>query len=184
VKWHVSSRPYRSFLWFLVAILALAVVYVLSIGPATAWVRSAVSGAQSPKSAASTYDRRLYAYYRVYSPFFRIRIWTWYRVTHLFEDHFWRYEGLFARPRRLADGREVFSTIGLPVIPGETTCEYVHRLFGSPEHTPKPGTEVYALPRCRRVLVVLDPNEDDMVRVVLEAAIEHSAASYAELKIP
>jgi hypothetical protein len=184
VKWPSTIRLLRIVRHVILAVAVVVALYVLSIGPATYWVVSAVSGQQSAQAAAPIYDRRLSIYLRLYSPFFAARIWTWYRVTHFFEDHFWRYEQLFARPRRLADGREVFSTIGEPVIPGEPTSDYVQRLFGSAEPAPKRGTEVHALPRTGRVLVVLDPNEADMVHIVLDAAIEHSVAPYALLKIP
>ena len=178
------ARYNKRILWLLGAIPSLAVLYILSIGPMTSWVINAVGGAQSPQAAASTYDQRLHVYYSFYRPFFRARSWTLFRVTHLFEDHFWRYERLFIHPRKLADGREVYSTVGLPVVPGETTTDYVHRLFGSTEPTPKQGTEVHPLPRCGRVLIILDPNEDDQIRFVLTDSVEYSLALYAELRVP
>ncbi len=181
----MRSRWQRIALRLLGALCICAVLYILSFGPATAWVVSAVSGRQPSELNPATYDARLSIYKRVYDPLFGLRAWLRWGVSLRWPDElFWRYEALFARPTKLADGRQVFTTVGPGPRPGESTATFFSRLMGSDEPTPKAGTEVYDLPLSGRALVILASQEDDVVWAVLDAAIEHSFTFYADLKLP
>ena len=171
----------------LAAALGLLALYVLSIGPVSAWVARTVSGGSVSAANAATYDTRLHAFHRFYAPLSSFRMWLRFRVSCEAEAVFQYYEALFHRSRQLADGRRVFTT-WLPaseLAPGESGIQFTRRQCESVSAPLGPRTEAYYLPRTQRLLVVLAPEDDnDMIPLVLDAAIEDSSTWFTDLKLP
>ena len=185
----IRSRLLRVAFSLLAVVVFGVFAYILSFGPASAWVADTIAGQQASTLAPATYDARLSSYYRFYSPLIRVRVWLIWHGVQWPEHLLTRYEGLFARPTKLADGRQVFTTIGVAdsfPLPGEGTADYVARLGGPGFPAPLPGTVLYALPQSRRVLVILAPRESDLLRfAVFDAAVEeYSPTCFADLKAP
>ena len=185
----IRSRFLRVSLNVLVVLVLGVFAYIFSFGPASAWVADTIAGQQASTMAPATYDARLSSHYRFYGPLIRIRLWLVWHGVQWPEHLLTRYEGLFVRPTKLADGREVLTTVGVAdsfPLPGESVADYVARLGDPSFPTPLPGTALYALPQSRRVLVVLAPGESDLLRIaVFDAAIEeYSPTCFADLRAP
>jgi len=144
-------------------------LYVLSYGPATLWVVSAVSGQQPTKLNASIYDARLNSFCLFYSPLIQFRSWLYFRVGPRSELLFLAYDDLFARPRRLADGRKIVTVPSyVPLQPDETVEHYVQQSLGfGSSLVPKAGAQLFALPLSRLILVVTAPGGDDDVWIMV-----------------
>ena len=150
------------------AILAF-VLYVLSYGPATFWVVSAVSGKKPSELHPEVYDVRLDRFLRVYDPVIRLRRWLYWNVGMGSENVFLAYDHLYARPRFLTDGREVitFSSHGR-IRSGETPAHYIGETLGFGDISlPKPGTQLFNLRRTHRTLVILAKGGDDDASLAL-----------------
>lgn len=174
----------RRILARLLGALALCVfLYVMSFGPATLWVISAVSGRKPAQLNPATYDFRLSTFKAFYSPLLQFRLWFLWCVSEWPEEILSRYDTLFERPTTLSDAREVFTILGPGPRVGESTTSFLRRLLG-PDTNPRLGTEVYDLPKSHRVLVILAPDEDASTRILLEAGCGISATGYADLRIP
>lgn len=182
-----KPRWFRAIRLLVVSALSIALLYVLSIGPVSAWVARTISSGSVSATSAATYDSRLHNFYRFYAPLSSFRMWLRFRVSGEAEIPFQCYEALFHRSRQLSDGRRVFTT-WLPaseLAPGESGIQFAHRQCDSVSATLSPRTEAYYLPRTQRLLVVLAPEDDhDMIPLVLDAALEDSATGFADLKLP
>jgi hypothetical protein len=171
----------------LAAVVALVLLYVLSIGPASAWVANTISGHTLDRTRLATYDSRLSWFYRFYLPVFHLRIWIRFRISGEAEASFQYYEQLFHRPSRLADGRRVFTAWR----PDETSLSHQAAQTALQEAkdmaapTPiHPKTEVYALPRTRRLLVALAPEDEQGGQIYFDFSTHDGATGYADLIFP
>jgi hypothetical protein len=192
---------------------ALACLYILSFAPAGRWVASALVGQAGTPADLARYDARFSGYRAFYGPLLEVRMRLIFAGILWPEKAHERYESLFALHSRLADGRRVFTTYASnSPQPGESSVDCISRLCGfsptgtipsltdsaTPEldlqtrentapfgaQTPLPGTEIHALPRSRRALVILAPNEDPFVELVLFPNWEPNLLRYAGLQNP
>jgi hypothetical protein len=180
-RWFRAIRP------LVVSALSIALLYVLSIGPVSAWVARTISSGSVSAASAATYDSRLHAFYRFYAPLSSFRMWLRFRFSGEAEAPFQYYEALFHRSRPLPDGRRVFTT-WLPasaLAPGESGIQFARRQCDSVSAPLSPRTEAFYLPSTQRLLVVLAPEDDhDLIPLVLDAALEDSSTWFADLKLP
>ena len=192
----------RSFLQaglrFIAAIVFVLLCYVLSFGPAGAWVARTMEDKQPTVLDVAIYDSHLSTYYQFYAPLIHLRVWLGWSVSRCLERAFVWYDELFYKPVKLAGGGRVFTTVGFVGgkatsdgfvdgnVPhtGESMANYTLRLAGPGFPAPRPGTAVYNLPRSHRLLFVLAPNEDELlVAVAYDAGIEeYSPTFFADLR--
>lgn len=172
--------------WILGAVLFVLSLYVLSFGPASAWVTSAIVGREPTEADVARYDARLYRLFRFYDPLLQVRGRLFYTAPPKIEEILSTYENWFSRPCRVADGRKVTTAdFGSLIQPGETTEHYIQKLGGASEEEiarmvikttpeidiwPKPGTRVFALPKNNLSLIIFSKDDDSMTFTIVEAA--------------
>jgi hypothetical protein len=181
------SRPlFRWVRYILGALLIILCLYALSFGLASAWVASAILDQEPTQLNIACYDARLHSFKRFYAPIieFRNRLnWT---VSPRIEDCCLTYDGWFARPRRVADGREVTTVAAFhPLHPGETAAHYIQYSLGFGDSVvPKPGTQLFDLPKNNRILVVYAAGGDDDTSSSLPPWHGAWPTMYADLCLP
>ena len=110
MKRTLPARLLRGVAWLVLTVFALVALYVLSIGPASAWVANTISGHTLDQNRVATYDSRLKWFYGFYQPVTDLRVWLFWHC-HQAEWRFEDYQRLFHRPSRLADGRRVLEGV-------------------------------------------------------------------------
>lgn len=187
MKQRAVTRIFRILRRLTFGLLVFGLLYVLSIGPASAWVANTVSGRSLSELNPSLYDQRLSRFYRFYSPLLYFRMWLRFRVSGEAEAVFAYYESIFHRPRRLADGRKVFTSWDPATAKSQAAAEtHLKELQGIYQSDiPIPAeTLVFALPRSGRLLYVLSPENERHSEHALHESTEDSATWFADLLLP
>ena len=176
-------RLWRILRWLLVIVSVSTLAYVFSIGPASGWVARTITATPVSASTAATYDQRLDFFYRFYSPVLYMRERLLFQGPGWVETMFEQYEAHFHPRPCVVDGRRVFTAM-LPVIAvdGKSGIQYARQLGESLGCPLGWRTQAYYLPRTQRILIVVDPaNNQDWVQALFSGGCNLSVTGYADL---
>jgi hypothetical protein len=175
----------RSGLFLLLMPVAAILLYVISCGPAAAWVADTVSGQPASSLNPVLYDSRLHWYLTFYGPLSIFRIWLRFHVSGEAEAIFQHYENLFCRPCRLADGRVVFTMIAPEQ--SKLSPDELESWFRTEAEAASiklhHNSHIYSLPQTARVLVVLAQENTD-ARYTFDGGLDDSPVGFATLQLP
>jgi hypothetical protein len=179
------KRIVRVGLYVILIPAGLVLLYVLSSGPAAAWVANTVSGQPASSVNPAVYDSRLRWYLGFYGRLSFVRSWLRFRVSGEAEAVFQHYENLFCRSPRLADGRIVYTLVAPEEsrLSQEQLAEWFRGAAAASLVQLHPDTCIYPWPRTARVLVVL-AHENTADRYSLDWTVDDSVVGFAALTLP